>query len=236
MAARDDAPIAVLSFYGRSGCGHCVHFKGLQKDGSIDKESGWETLKRDPTLLALPVRFDCIISPGEEFPADVKARINDPAYGGGGVPYLELTNPKDSSLHLPVPIRTLIAGWNAKQCVPQIREWIQKVVSDPDYNRPPPAAAVPAPVKVQAKPQVVRQPAPIMQSQPMQVQSQESLIAKARAASSTKLANTQERIAPSAFGMGTREIQPPIIQQQPVEEVAPASKAKSRFMPSNYDQ
>ncbi len=236
MAARDDTPIAVLSFYGRSGCGHCVHFKGLQKDGSLNKNSGWETLKRDPALLALPVRFDCVISPEAKFPADVQARINDPAYGGGGVPYLELTNPKDDSLHLPVPIRTLIAGWNADQCVPQIREWIQKVVSDPDYNRPPaPAAAVPEPMKVQARPQVVRQPAPVMQSQPMQVQSQESLIAKARASSSQKLVNTQERIPASAFGMGTREIQPPIIQQAPVEEV-PATKAKSRFMPSNYDQ
>lgn len=223
-------PVAIFRFFSMSGCKFCRIFKG-EVDGKIDPNSGWETLSSDKELLGIPIKFVVYLFGSSTDPQTGKqvnyvldevsaARIKA---NGVGYPYLEMYSPDEKSGFFKVDLNAVIKGWAVDQCVPQLKKWILETIRKPGFQK----KSVAAPQLQQA----VSAPKP---SLPIPNQSQESLIARGRTqeGSVSRLLKTadadSDRVAPSTFGMGAKELKPPII--------TPEIKRAPRFLPSNYDE
>lgn len=205
-----DSPVAVLIFFSKTTCGYCKIFKGLKPDGTIDQNSGWETLKRDPTLRNLPLGFKPYQFGPEVDPKTgktVQRGVDEPyASRMQGVPHFELFAPHNLVDGIPMSLNGL-KGWDATNSVPFIREWVLKTVKSDGFLKLLNGPSKKAPWQVRDE---VHAPAP----EPMRFM----------------------HAPPTAFGMGTQQIKPAPIPQEQVPTPVPPPKKGPQFLPVNYDE
>lgn len=144
--------IATFTFFSRTTCGHCKHFKGetTDKDGrsKIDPNSGWEVLTADRELQDMGVEFQLYQFGPEKDPDTgvVKNYALDEEYAKRvkGIPHLEMAVPDDPHNYVQFNDPEL-RGWDAKDSVPVIKKWIIRTLQQEPFKswRPKARAARP---------------------------------------------------------------------------------------------
>lgn len=162
--------VAVFTFFSRTTCGHCKHFKGETTDAKgrsqIDPNSGWEVLTADRELQDIGVEFQLYQFGPEKDPETgvVKNYALDEEYVARvkGIPRLEMSVPDDPHNFIEFNDPEL-RGWNADQSVHVIKRWIIKHLSQEPFKSWRPKAKVARPPEVimpahRQAPTIVQQP------------------------------------------------------------------------------
>lgn len=220
------SPTAVFTFFSRTTCGHCKHFKGESTDAKgrsiIDPNSGWEVLTAERELQDLGVEFQLYQFGPEKDPETgvVKNYVLDDEYVSRvkGIPRLELSVPDDPHNFVEFSDPEL-RGWNADQSVPIIKRWIIKTLKQEPFKSWRPKAKVARPPEVimphhrhqpVQPPTIVKQAAPPQPSMPIQ--------APAVAVNPTPAFHPN----PRQQVLANRGIRPSVVRTQPTMVTPPA--------------
>ena len=221
-------PVAVFTFFSRTTCGHCKHFKGESTDAKgrsvIDPNSGWEVLTADRDLQNLGVEFQLYQFGPEKDPETgvVKNYALDEEYVSRvkGIPRLEMSVPDDPHNFVEFSDPEL-RGWNADQSVPIIKRWIIKHLQQEPFKswRPKPKVARPPEVIMprgayKAAPPTARPVQPIIaHQQPVAV----------NAAPAASVTPSAPAVSPSTGGpLNRRQPYQPTARQQAMARAARA--------------
>jgi hypothetical protein len=144
--------VALFTFFSRTTCGHCKHFKGESTDAQgrskIDPNSGWEVLTADRELQDMGVEFQLYQFGPEKDPETgvVKNYALDEEYAKRvkGIPHLEMSVPDDPHNYVQFNDPEL-RGWDAPQSVPVIKKWIIRTLQQEPFKSWRPKAKVARP-------------------------------------------------------------------------------------------
>lgn len=153
------SPKARFTFFGLSGCGHCVHFK----EGVNGKPAAWKGLREDKDLYNAGVEFVLYQVGAVKDPktGETKYYKPEPGYGKiNGYPHFQLSPPSDKFNFIAFPME-LVRGWDADKCIPAMKKWILDTIRDdprfriPEmryrHESPPKATGIVVPQKYSVK-------------------------------------------------------------------------------------